>query len=258
MPLITITSDLGNKDHYLAVMKGRLLSQLESIQIIDVTHDISNYNIPEAAFILKNTYANFPINTIHLVMVGISDTETDFVIIKHKEQFFIGLDNGVFTLAFENEPIIAYKLNISPPPELFSFPDLSVLVQAASHLSRGGVPEVISEPIQNLRPVMNYAPVIQQDTIRATIQYIDSYGNVITNVTKELFTKIQMGRNVEIRFRVPGAMVTEISTQYSDVDGGDIIALFNSSGLLEIAINAGPAASLLGMKINETISINFV
>ena len=133
MSTITITSDLGNSDHYLAVMKGQLLTQLDAVNIIDISNSIEKFNIPQAAFILKNSYSNFPPATVHMVMVGISSPDIDYIIIKHKDQYFIGQDNGLFSLVFENEPILAYQLNLSAPPELSSFPEKSILVQAASH-----------------------------------------------------------------------------------------------------------------------------
>jgi S-adenosylmethionine hydrolase len=239
-------------------MKGQLLTQLDTVNIIDISNNIEKFNIPQAAFILKNSYSNFPSSTVHIVMVGINSPDIDYIIIKHKDQFFIGQDNGLFSLVFENEAILAYQLNLSAPPELSSFPEKSILVQAASHLSRGGVPEVIGEQIQSLASMISYAPVIQNDTIRASVQHVDSYGNVITNLNKEVFNKYSRDRNVDIRFRIPHARVTKISTKYSDVDGGDIVALFNASGFLEIAINSGKAAGLLGIRINDTISINFI
>lgn len=257
MSLITITSDLGSSDHYLSIVKGILHTQLETVNIVDISNAVEKFNIAQGAFILKHSYKNFPKNTVHLVMVGVSDSNTDFVIVKSGTHFFIGLDNGLFSLVFENEPIFAYKLKISAPPELFSFPESAILTQAASHLIRGGVPEVIGEPIQQLKQMFSYTPVIQEDLIRASVLYIDGYGNAITNVTQALFNKIRRDRKVDIRFRIPHARVTKISAQYSDVSGGDVVALFNSSGLLEIAINQGRAAGLLGININDTISINF-
>lgn len=258
MSIITITSDYGNSDPYLAAMKGQLFSRLEDINIVDISNEIDKFNIAQAAYVLKNSFANFPKNSVHLVMVGINNSEDDYLIVKHAEQFFVGLDNGLFSLVFENLPILAYHLTLSAPPELASFPEKAILIQAAAHLSRGGVPEVIAEPIQGLAPMMSYAPVIQGDTIRSTVQYIDSYGNLITNLSKDLFYKHVMDRNVDIRFRIPHARVTKINKRYSDVEPGDIVAFFNTAGYLEIAINSGKASSLLGVRMNETISLNFV
>ena len=158
MGIITITSDLGTTDHYLAVIKGQLLCQIPDATIIDVTNEIVKFNIIQAAYTVKNTIDNFPKGTVHLVLVGIPNEETDFVIVNHKGQFYIGQDNGVFSLVFEHEPILGYKINLSPPPELFSFPEKFIFPQAASHLLRGGVPEVIGEVIQLLNNLKTEKP----------------------------------------------------------------------------------------------------
>lgn len=259
MGLITITSDLGTKDFYLSVIKGQILSLLPEAQIIDVSHHIEKYNISQAAFVVKNTLGNFPKNTVHFINVGVNDMNEDYVVVKHQEQYYLSLDNGLLSLVFANEPIIAYKLNITAPPELFSFPAKAILVQAATHLARGGVPEVIGEPIGMLRQAMDYQPVVQPNLIRAAAIYIDDFGNVITNVTKELFLKHQMGRQFEISFRnLRNLRITKISQQYADVDEGDPLVLFNASGHLEIAIRSGKASGLLGLNITSQIPIEFI
>lgn len=258
MGLITITSDFGTKDPYLAVFKGQIFSQLPDVNIVDITNEIEKHNIPQAAYILKSCFQDFPPNTVHLISVGIKSLDMDYVIVKHLNQYFIGLDSGLFSLVFENQPILAYRVKLEAPPELFSFPEKSILVQAASHLSRGGVPEIIAEPIQALRSMISYAPVIHEDAIRASVVYIDSYGNVITNLTKDVFNKHARGRGVEISFRQTREKVTNISESYSDVEGGETLALFNSNNHLEIAFNLGKASGMLGIKYNDTISIDFI
>lgn len=258
MALITLTSDLGTKDYYLSVIKGQILTVLPEANIIDVSHHIEKFNISQAAYIVRCTLGNFPNNTVHLINVGINDMNEDYVVVKHKEQYYLGLDNGLLSLVFANEPIIAYRLNITAPPELFSFPEKSILVQAAAHLAKGGVPEVIGESVQMLKQAMDYTPVIQPHLIRAVAIYIDEFGNVITNVTKDLFFKHKLDRNFEISFRnLRTLKITHISQQYADVDEGDPLVLFNASGHLEIAIRSGKASGLLGLNVTSQIPIEF-
>ena len=257
MSIITITSDFGNKDHYLAVMKGLLFSQIENVNIVDISNEIGKFNIPQAAFVLKHAYKSFPQNTVHLVMVGVYSTETDFLIVKSRDQYFIGLDNGLFSLVFENEPIFAYRLTINAPPELLAFPESEIMTKATAHLLRGGIPEVIAEPIQQLRPMLGYTPIVTQDLIRATAIHIDSYGNVITNVSLSLLSQNRRDRGIEISFRISRERIKVIHRQYSDVHEGEVVAVINSAGLLEIAINQGDASSLLGINLYENISIRF-
>lgn len=258
MSVITITSDFGISDPYLAVIKGQLLTQLELVNIIDISHEVEKFNIPQAAYIIKNSFENFPPNTVHLALVGVYSPDIDFVIVKFKDQYFLGQNNGLFSLVFENLPILAYQLTLSIAPEYVSFPEKSILVQAASHLIRGGVPEVIGEPMQGLAQMISYSPVIQEDIIRTAILYIDSYGNIITNLTKESFYKHRKDRRIDIRFRALRVNITQLSQKYSDVDPGSLVALFNTAGYLEIAFNSGNAARLLGLELTDTISINFV
>lgn len=258
MSIITITSDFGTSDPYLAVIKGQLLSQLETVQIVDISNNIDKFNIPQAAYILKNSFSNFPSNTVHLALIGAYHPSIDFVIVKYENQYFLGQDNGIFSLVFENLPIIAYHITLGVPPENASFQEKSILIQAASHLIRGGVPEVIGEQIQGLTQMISYVPIIQEDAIRTSILYIDSYGNVITNLTKAVFLKNRREREIEIKFRSMRVSINTIHTRYSDVDEGSLIALFNTSGYLEIAFNSGNAAQLLGLSITDTISIKFL
>ena len=257
MSIITITSDFGTSDPYLAVIKGQLLSQLNTVQIIDISNNIDKFNIPQAAYIIKNSFTSFPSNTVHLALIGAYHPRVDFIIVKYENQYFLGQNNGLFSLVFENLPIIAYQITLSVPPENASFQEKSILVQAASHLIRGGVPEVIGEQIQGLAQMISYAPIIQEDAIRTSILYIDSYGNIITNLTKAVFVKNNRERNIEIKFRSSRVSIHKISSHYSNVDEGSLVALFNNSGYLEIAFNSGNAAQLLGLAITDTISIKF-
>jgi len=258
MPIITLTSDYGISDPYISVLKGLLLSQIENVNLVDISHDIEKFNTPQAAYILRSAYANFPSNTVHLIMVGIKNKDTDFILVKHDNQFFLGLDNGIFSLVFENKPIIAYSISLTAPPELINFPEKFTLVQAAAHLARGGVPEVISEPIQRIAAAINFKPVVNGDVIRASVQYIDSYGNIITNLTRGLFNEHSMDRSVDIRFRTPHTRITKIKNQYSDVEPGDPVAFFNTDDFLEISIHSGKAAGLIGVKIEDTITVTFI
>ena len=257
MGLITITSDFGTTDHYLGILKGRIYSQLESAKIVDISNNIEKFNIAQPAFILKNSYNFFPNNSIHIVLVGTMHPNMDYVIVKKDSHYFIGLDNGLFSLVFDNQPIFAYRIKLSPPPELFSFPESEIATQAASHLLRGGIPEVIADPIQNLTQALGFAPVIQENLIRASVVHIDSYGNAITNLSKTVFDRIARGREFEIGFRVPKTKADRISQRYSDVEPGEIVILFNSSGFLEIAFNGGRASGLLGIELHDMLTIQF-
>ena len=146
MAIITLTTDLGIKDHYVGVLKGSLLQQCADATIVDITHQIPTYDILKAAFTIKNCYADFPEGTIHLVGVNpeINDTTT-YLAVKHKGYYFIGADNGVFSLIFDEKPEQLFELNISLNPDDLTFPTKDIFAKAACHLAKGGTLEMIGK-----------------------------------------------------------------------------------------------------------------
>ena len=103
MPIITLTTDLGTVDHYVSAVKATIIRQLENVNIIDISHDIPTFNIIHAAFVLKNVYQDFPSGTIHIIGVNTeTDKDCSHLIVYANEHYFIGSDNGIFSLILEN------------------------------------------------------------------------------------------------------------------------------------------------------------
>ncbi|KAB1066090.1 SAM hydrolase/SAM-dependent halogenase family protein [Salibacter halophilus] len=258
MHIITLTTDLGLKDYYVAAIKGSILKELPNARIVDVTHEIKKYNVPESAFVVRNVFNDFPEGSIHIIGVRSFESENNpHVAILYRGHFFLGCDNGMFSLIFDDKPDKIIKLQINKETEVSAFPTKEVFVKAATHLARGGTIEMLGNPVPELSQAVAFQPVIDQDYIRGNFQYIDSYGNLITNINQQLFNRVGQNRKFKISFRNPRFEVNEISRSYEDVLEGDILALFGSSGFLEICINAGSATRLLGLKLNETVSIEF-
>ncbi|MDG1516618.1 MAG: SAM-dependent chlorinase/fluorinase [Flavobacteriales bacterium] len=258
MPIITLTTDLGLKDYYVASLKGHILSQLPDTSIIDISHDIPPFNISVAAFCLKNCYQDFPEGTIHII--GVSPEANEHVchlIIKHNQHYFIGADNGMFSLLFDEKPSEVFNLNIISDNDRRTFPTKDVFVQAACHIGRGGTMELIGSRIDGLTERTNFQPVIEEDVIRGMSMYIDSYGNVTTNITKSLFKLIGKGRDFAIVFRRSDYNIYELKLNYSEVPEGEKLALFSTNNHLEIAINKGNANKLFGLKLSDTIRVEF-
>lgn len=265
MAVITLTTDLGLKDYYTGAVKGALISQVPDVTIVDISHDIRKYNIPEAAFTLKNAFAEFPKGSIHIVGVQPElkedpELKSDIVhiLVSYKGHYFIGADNGVFSLIFDEPVDKIYELTLKQERDSITFPVRDVFVPAAAHLSRGGVPEVIGKPKENLIVKEDFEATVDGDTIRGGVIYVDDYGNVITNITQGLFEHVRRGRDFQIMTRVRGYDIKKISQTYSEVPAGERLALFGSSGHLEIAINIGPASDLLGLKVNDVIRVQFM
>lgn len=275
MPIITLTTDFGLKDHFVGALKGHIYSELPEATIVDISHQVRPFHIQECAYLLKNAYRAFPEGTIHIVGVDSEKTpETTHLALQVDNQYFITADNGVISLITETvRPQKVFEIKLPNAPDT-PFPVLDVFVRVACHLARGGTLEVIGRPFSNLRSIRELTPNVSNDgkTIYGSVLYIDNYGNVVSNIHKSYFEAYRKGRNFRLEAR--NKKVTRIFGKYSDIVNfdlersqrsgpGDLLALFNSSGYIELAIyksdlsTVGGAATLLGLDYRDTILINF-
>jgi S-adenosyl-L-methionine hydrolase (adenosine-forming) len=256
MPIITLTSDWGQRDYFLAAVKGKILSKLPLANIIDISHDISPFNLKQASFIIRNSYPHYPQGTVHMLSVLTEKSEkTPHLAVQYDGQFFIGADNGIFSLIFDHNP--EKIVSISPENEngIKDMPARDRFVDSAVHLAAGNPIEELGEPVTVWKEQLHFLPVVSGDVIRGVVIYINQYENVITNITRDLVEKTGKGRSFIVEFR--GEIIKKISQTYQEVPIGEIVALFGSTGHLEIAINQGNAASLLGLDINDPVRVEF-
>lgn len=275
MPIITLTTDFGTKDHFVAAVKGAILSENENAKIVDISHKIRPFSITETGYIIKNAYRSFPKGTIHIIGVDSElSPECKHIAIKADGHFFVCPDNGILSfITQEVNPEQIVEINIHNHIQT-SFPVLDVFVKVATHLERGGQLGVIGKPVSEIIEISQVTPSInkEQNLIVGQVIYIDNYGNVVSNISESLFKEIGGDRPFEIR---AGRFKTrKLFTHYSDVvdygipkekrqfDGSDI-ALFNTSSFLEIAlyrsdlISVGGASTLFGLEENSPVSISF-
>ena len=260
MRIITLTTDLGTKDSYLASVKGSIHSQLKEVNIIDISNNIEPFNIQQAAYILRSSYKDFPNGTIHIVSIDDELSITnEHVAVKANEHYFIGADNGLFPLIFNDvKPEKIVRLNISLTSNCMTFASKNIFIPAACHLARGGTMEIIGSKINDFEiNKIELKSVIQNNMIRGSVIYIDRYGNAITNIFKKEFEQVQKGRDFTILFTREVEKITELSKKYKDVDTAEKLALFGENNQLQIAINKGNASKLLGLKLHEIIIIEF-
>ena len=260
MPIITLTTDLGNKDNYVGAIKGAILSELDSVNIIDISHEVEPFNIQQAAYIVRNCYKEFPAGTIHVI--GVDDElslDNEHIALKMDGHFFIAADNGIFSILIkEIKPEIIVELNITQKTNSLTFATKDVLIIAACHLARGGTLEIIGKKIEELKQKRaELRPVIEPNLIKGTVIYIDSYGNAVTNISKSIFNKVQKGRTFSILFGREDEKINKIVTKYKDVSISDKLAIFDNNNQLQIAINQGKANTLLGLKFHDIIRIEF-
>jgi len=255
MQLISLITDFGTKDYYSALLKASILKLNSNLQIIDISHEIETFDIRQAAHVLNATCKHFPKGTIHVVAVNnYYDSNYEFILFEYKDHFFIGPNNGIFSLAFDsvNEDEI-YKIVLEDEENKM----FDLIAYGVNLLSRDMVITEIGVPLNSYVKKLEVQPVMTNDEIRATIIHVDKFENVIINVHREFFEHARRGRKFELFFKYYNP-ITEISKIYSDVPVGEAVCLFNSANYLEIAINMGNAASQLDLMKDETIQIKFL
>lgn len=258
MAIITLTSDWGTRDHYLAAVKGVILSKMPDATLVDISHEIEPFDLNQASFVLRNSFRYFPKGTIHIVAVNTeADLEKPHVAIRYLNQFFIGTDNGLFSLLFDQQPDEIHEIDIPQDSDYFTFPARDVFAKAAVHLARGGDMAELGDPLPKLVERMAFRPVTSGDAIIGKVIYIDRYENIFTNISEELFKRENRNRPFHIEFSVSRYRIRQISRSYGDVPEGELVALFSTTGNLQIAINKGNAASLLGLGADDTIRVQF-
>jgi len=252
--MVTFTSDFGGQDYYVALVKGAMLQQQPQLQFVDITHNVQNYDIVQAAFLFKNAWQHFPVGTIHLLSINDFDhAQQGFILIKHAGHCFIGPDNGLFWLIFEQVPDEVYEL---PKPENSSFPLKDIFANAVAHITSEKPLHTIGNRLHNIVQRLALQPVTGKSHIRGSVIHIDIFENVIVNISRNLFDKIGKGRTFSLFFKRHDP-ITKLSQHYYEVPVGEILCLFNSAGCLEIAIHKGKAASLLGLKVEDVVQIDF-
>ncbi len=257
MAIITLTTDWGFKDHYTGAVKGALLSLMPDVTIVDITHHIPQFDIEPASFVIRNCYYNFPKGTVHIIGINTeASIESPHTAILYDGHYFIGADNGIFSLIFSGKPEKIIELNITQDSDYFTFSTRDVFVKAAVMILQGKKLEEIGFEKQTLNEQLHLSPVIEANTIKGNIIYVDSYENAISNISEKLFREVGKGRKFVITFR-SGYEIEAISQAYKDVDPGEKLALFGTSGNLEIAMNMGNASSLLGLKMRDSVRIDF-
>lgn len=256
MAIITLTSDWGLSDYYVAAVKGTILSALPDATIVDITHNIEPWDIASAAFIIRNCYQNFPEGTIHIIAVETEESsDKPHIALKANGHYFIGTDNDIFSLIIGDAPYEAVIIDVIQDTDYFTFTTRDRFVKVAAMIAKGVPFSEIGGPYPKIRKCITFQPTIDANSIHGIITFVDSYENVVSNITKELFEKIRNGRAFEIR--VGKYIIDKICRSYTEVMMPDIVALFGTHGFLEIAINHGKAASLLGLSRDSSVDIIF-
>lgn len=248
MPLITLTSDIGEQDYLAGAVKGRLLRINPEFQIIDITHKLLPFNYPQAAYVSRNAIKNFPEYTYHIVLVNLFESKPEQLLFAfHKDQYIICADNGLLGMIIEEKPDMVLGIELEKTAIKNTLYCIDVAAKAITQLTNGEPLErvgILDTPYIEKNPLR---PTFGENWIEGQIIFIDNFENVVVNITQDQFEEQRRGRRFKIVFK-RDEMIERISGSYADVPQGEKLVIFNSAGYLEIAINKGNAAGLFGLK----------
>ncbi|MBC8183222.1 SAM-dependent chlorinase/fluorinase [candidate division KSB1 bacterium] len=255
--IITLCTDFGIKDGFVGVMKGIIYGINPHARIVDITHHIPPQNIQAGSFILQNSYKHFPDGTIHVVVVdpGVG-SERKILAVAANNHFFIAPDNQILKYIFyKNETLtVAEVLNKSYFSQNISrtFHGRDIFAPVAAHLSNGVSIESLGEIITDFDRGKLQWPVFSKNKITGTIIHIDTFGNLISNIEE----KDLLNRSVSIK--AGKILLEKLSNSYAEVNMGQPLAIFGSSGFLELAVRNGNAKDFLSLNIGDRFEVDFV
>jgi S-adenosyl-L-methionine hydrolase (adenosine-forming) len=270
--IITLTTDMGVQDHYVATLKGTILGTLPDARIVDISHSVKPFDVVQAAFYVSSCFESFPLGTVHVIgvdsepMVNFGGSEGSFPsILKFKGHYFVSNDNGFFgSLVKEDLHEGFFRIDdVLSNMHLFRFPTKNMLIPAACRILKGDKIEDFASEFPSFKKAFSLTAVIETNLIKGNVIHTDSYGNLITNVHQSLFERFGKETPFIIKFRNRDYFIDEISATYNAVPSGEKVAVFNQNGLLEIAINRGAnagnggAEKLFGMRIGDVVRIEF-
>lgn len=266
-PIITLTTDWGNQSFFAGMVKGRLYSLIEDVEVVDVAHSVEPFKVAEATFVVRNACLAFPAGTIHIVDVASDPTqENAFVVVKARGQYFICCDNGLPTMAFGHEVEEAVSIPLQEM-RIYNFAAYSLFAPTAAKLAGGTPMSDLGPRVEQLRQRMLPSWVSQGDEYRIPIQYIDSYGNAYLGMSYREFMDLSQGRPFMMQVRE--YRITEIRSSYyqkptqpthraARAGGIELCLTVSATGMLEIAISNSNFAQYIGMQLGEMVLLQFI
>lgn len=260
--LLTLTTDFGLDDGYVAAMKGVILGIAPTLRTVDISHGITPHDVMEAAFVLRQAVPFFPPGTVHLAVVdpGVG-TARRAVAARIGGQTFVGPDNGLFSLLAEGGPEAVVELDrpafwrTATPSRTFHGRD--VFAPVAARLAAGlHALEEVGRPVEGLQRLQWVQPRADEQGVEGWVVHVDRFGNAITNIPEALLARRAAGRRV--RAYVGSAILEGLHLVYADVPEGEPVALIGSGGLLEVGIRGGSASQLLSLQKGMPVQLVFL
>jgi hypothetical protein len=261
MKVITLLTDYGIKDSYVAEVKGVMLRINSEATIVDISHDVGNFEISSGAFHMARCAPYFPEGTVH---VGVVDptvgSSRKAIIIKTEQAWFVGPDNGLLSPAAERlgvQKVYAIKGHPEFPQKVSAlFDGRDTFGPTGALLSRGVAPEEIGEEIDDYVKLDMYRPEIKDEIVYSEVVHVDGFGNCVTNVTYETLEKLNVKEYDRFEVRLEDKKITlPYLRRFSQVPEGDLLLLVAGGGFLEIAVNQGNASNKLGLTKGDKLEL---
>jgi S-adenosylmethionine hydrolase len=247
MPIVTLLTDFGTTDSYVAEMKGVLLARCPRLTLVDVTHAVPPGDIRSGAYLLGRTWARYPDETIHLAVVdpGVGTSRAALALRAHRH-WFVGPDNGLFTPLYHDAEITAVVLPVAAEAAP-TFHGRDVFAPAAAALADGTPLHALGEPLTSIPVRLTYTePHYEGKSVVGEILYVDRFGTLVTNLTTELVPPYAV-------LEVEGLDIGPLRRTFGDVPTGGLLAYVGSGGAVEIAVRDGSAARRLGLGMGGRI-----
>ncbi len=260
--VLTLLTDFGVRDHFVASMKGVILGINNQARIIDVSHQVKPHSIEEAAFLLNACYHYFPDGTVHVVVVdpGVGSARRGLLVTTSRF-FFLAPDNGVLTYIFENELSVEVRQienrQFRLDSEGATFDGRDLFAPSAAWLTRGQPPGAYGRLVSDYETLSIQKPEVRDGSLHGRVAYVDWFGNIITDITPADLQALQaVTKRNGIALDVNGMTIDHLKTHYEQGSSETPNALINSSGYLEVFMKEGRAAELLGVETGKPLTIH--
>lgn len=248
MNFVTLTSDIGLNDYLVGAIKAQLLQINPDFLLVDISHNITPFNFPQASYVCRGAFKNFPEFTFHVILVNLFDKKPQNLLLAfHKNQYILCADNGLLNMILEEKPDIVIGIKLQKSAVKNTLYITQIMAKTINRIASGESIEKIGMPDVNFMEKNPLLPMETSNSIEGQIIFIDNFENVVVNITRKQFEEQRQGRGFKIVFK-RDEVIDKISECYADVQEGEKLAIFNSADYLEIAINKGNAAGLFGLK----------
>jgi len=251
MPIITLTTEWREDDFFNGVLRGKLTSLCPGAVIVNNAGNIPPLSIMHGAFIVRNTFSHYPEGTIHLIFVSSEGpAEHPHLLVKAQNHWFIGANNGMFNLILNSEADLVISLRNDTWAD-----EITLFAATAAAIADGHTPESLGETIGSVSEKVPLRATIDKNVIIGSVIFIDSYGNAISNITREIFSRVFEGRDFRILIKSNNYYTERISRFYREEPVGEIVTRFNSLDLLELSINGANLCQLFSVDTGDAVRI---